>query len=241
MRDACQRAASAIRRDSADLGRPAASGRAGLQDHAIEPATRRGRSRRSPRPLLATDPRASRCCARATFDARGRAPEACAPSFRVISASRPRSRSRIAARVMRPRRLATGEVRRHIGSKLRAQGPVQRRLRDVTHRSDTGVYVSVKGDPGLDTDAECGANGYVNLPASAGAREPAGIEIGSNHTLRAELDGITLRVARRRRGRLGGAFRRRHSRSTARRACARTMQPSTSTCAYRTRARRLRA
>lgn len=90
--------------------------------------------------------------------------------------------------------LANGEVRRQIGLKLRAKDTCNV-VYVMWHVEPTpGVFVSIKHNPGLDAHEACGANGYVHLPGAKAARDLPRIEPGSKHTLRAELDGITLRV-----------------------------------------------
>jgi hypothetical protein len=90
--------------------------------------------------------------------------------------------------------LANGEVRRQIGLKLRARDTCNL-VYVMWHVDPTpGVFVSIKHNPGQSTHEACGAGGYINLPSSKVARELPRVEIGSKHTIRAELDGITLRV-----------------------------------------------
>jgi hypothetical protein len=90
--------------------------------------------------------------------------------------------------------LASGELRRQIGLKLRAQDTCN--LVYVTWHvaPTTGIHVSVKLNPGQKTHAECADRGYRNvLPTSK--RDVAPIQVGERHTLAARIDGSTLRVA----------------------------------------------
>jgi hypothetical protein len=92
--------------------------------------------------------------------------------------------------------LASGELRRQIGLKLRAKDTCN--VLYVTWHVDGGVFVSVKHNQGASTHEECGAGGYVNLqPRAAPATKTAAagpLRPGERHALRARLDGDTLRV-----------------------------------------------
>lgn len=89
--------------------------------------------------------------------------------------------------------LASGELRRQIGLKLRAEDTCN--LVYVTwHVEPTpGVFVSVKRNPGAREHAQCGARGYVHVKPSA-QREAPPLRPGEPHVLRAELEGESLRV-----------------------------------------------
>lgn len=91
------------------------------------------------------------------------------------------------------KRLASGEVRRQIGLKLRAQDSCN--LLYVMWRiaPHDQFVVSIKRNPGQRTHLDCGARGYVNLKARRHAPAPR-IEPDSSHSLRAELLGRELRV-----------------------------------------------
>lgn len=92
------------------------------------------------------------------------------------------------------RELASGESRRQLGLKLRAQDGCN--LIYVMWRLDPkpAVTVQLKRNPGMRTHKECGANGYTRLKPS---RIPAGtpgsltavpaLSPGESHTLRAEI------------------------------------------------------
>lgn len=89
--------------------------------------------------------------------------------------------------------LANGEIRRQIGLKLRAKDTCNV-VYIMWHVDPTpGVFVSVKHNEGQSTHAECGARGYDNL-ASTRTLAPPPVHAGEPHTLRADLDGDTLRV-----------------------------------------------
>lgn len=88
------------------------------------------------------------------------------------------------------RELASGESRRQLGLKLRAQDGCN--LLYVMWRLDPkpSLSVSLKHNPGKRTHRECGASGYTrlkpSLAPSALAPVPALVP-GASHTLRAEL------------------------------------------------------
>lgn len=92
--------------------------------------------------------------------------------------------------------LANGELRRQIGLKLRARDTCNVVYVMWRIAPASGVYVSVKRNPGMSTHAECGDRGYANVrsvPLPTTAPTPA---LGSTHTLRAVIaaDDRTLRV-----------------------------------------------
>jgi hypothetical protein len=89
--------------------------------------------------------------------------------------------------------LASGELRRQIGLKLRAQDTCNLVYAMWHIEPDARVAVSVKQNPGLHTHQQCGAHGYINSkPQDAGGLPP--IRPGEAHTLRAELRGKDLTV-----------------------------------------------
>jgi hypothetical protein len=90
--------------------------------------------------------------------------------------------------------LASGEMRRQIGLKLRAEDAcnvvyVMWRLSDAP-----GVFTSVKVNPGMKTHEECFDHGYVNVRPDAAYPTPR-LDDGRWHTLRADLEGDELRVS----------------------------------------------
>jgi hypothetical protein len=90
-------------------------------------------------------------------------------------------------------RLASGELRRQVGLKLRAADGCN--LLYVMWRIEpkAQLVVSLKRNPGQRTHAECGARGYRNLVARAGT-QPAPLAPNIEHRLHAKLDGRILRV-----------------------------------------------
>ena len=89
--------------------------------------------------------------------------------------------------------LASGEPRRQIGLKLRAQDTCNVVYVMWHLEPSAGIFVSVKRNPGASTHGECGDKGYLNLqPRSVSAAAP--VHVGEVHTLRAELRGDLLTV-----------------------------------------------
>jgi hypothetical protein len=88
--------------------------------------------------------------------------------------------------------LGSGELRRQIGVKLRAQDGCN--LLYVMWRIEPhpGIVVSVKRNSGQRTHAECKNRGYRNLPGDG--TQPGPIVPGTSHTLTATLADTTLRV-----------------------------------------------
>lgn len=82
--------------------------------------------------------------------------------------------------------LASGELRRQIGIKLRASDTCNL-LYVMWHIEPDGkIGVSVKSNPGKHSHAECHAGGYTNLTPSFKAPVPQ-VRPGDSHTLRAVL------------------------------------------------------
>lgn len=89
--------------------------------------------------------------------------------------------------------LASGEMRRQFGFKLRAQDPCN--LVYVMWRIEpqSKVVVSVKRNPSQHTSAECGNAGYTNIRPERSHPIPV-LQPGAEHTLRAELSKTRMRV-----------------------------------------------
>jgi hypothetical protein len=87
--------------------------------------------------------------------------------------------------------LASGDVRRQIGVKLRAANSCN--VVYVMWRLDPrpALDISVKANPGMTTHEQCGANGYTKVKPYKKAYVPA-FELGQTHTLRAEIIGDEL-------------------------------------------------
>ncbi len=84
------------------------------------------------------------------------------------------------------RALASGDLRRQIGLKLRAANSCN--VVYVMWRLDPrpAIDVSVKANPGKTTHQDCGADGYTKVKPYKKPYVPA-FEYGATHTLRAEI------------------------------------------------------
>jgi hypothetical protein len=89
--------------------------------------------------------------------------------------------------------LASGELRRQIGIKLRAEDTCNLVYAMWHIEPDAKVAVSIKRNAGMHTNEQCHAGGYVNLKAPRPVDLPP-IQPGETHTLRAELHGSDLTV-----------------------------------------------
>jgi hypothetical protein len=87
--------------------------------------------------------------------------------------------------------LASGELRRQIGLKLRAQDTCNLVYAMWHIEPDSRIAVSVKRNAGKHTHEECGAGGYLNIKPRTSVALPR-IQPGESHTLRAELRGTDL-------------------------------------------------
>ena len=89
------------------------------------------------------------------------------------------------------RALASGQLRRQLGLKLRAADSCN--VVYVMWRLDPKpkLEVSVKHNPGMRTHEECGANGYTKVKPSRATAVPV-LGAGEAHALRAEIRGDTL-------------------------------------------------
>lgn len=89
--------------------------------------------------------------------------------------------------------LTSGELRRQVGLKVRAQDTCNV-LYVMWHiEPSAGLHVSVKSNPGQSLHSECGDRGYIFLDAAA-SRPVSAIGIGEQHVLRASIVGEELRV-----------------------------------------------
>jgi hypothetical protein len=88
--------------------------------------------------------------------------------------------------------LASGELRRQIGLKLRAQDTCNLVYAMWRIEPEAIVAVSVKRNAALHTHEQCGARGYINFKPQD--RTPLPLRPGETHTLKAELHGQELTV-----------------------------------------------
>jgi hypothetical protein len=120
-----------------------------------------------------------------------------APSFRAHWGVAPRAAAEIEFTYRGPTQteapLASGELRRQIGLKLRAQNSCNV-VYVMWHIEPTqGIVVSVKSNPGQQRHAECGAAGYSFLEPSRTV--PVGaVVVGQRHVLEAAIRGRELHV-----------------------------------------------
>lgn len=89
--------------------------------------------------------------------------------------------------------LTSGELRRQIGIKLRAQNTCNVVYVMWHIEPSTGLRVSVKSNPGQSLHSECGDAGYVFLEPAA-SKPVRLIGIGEHHVLRAAISDEELRV-----------------------------------------------
>jgi hypothetical protein len=89
--------------------------------------------------------------------------------------------------------LASGDVRRQIGLKLRAESGCNLLYVMWRLEPEARLVVSTKRNPGQRLHAECGTHGYTNLEAARSAPLPA-VAAESAHVLRASLVGERLTV-----------------------------------------------
>ena len=117
------------------------------------------------------------------------------PGVRAIAPRTRGSAARIEFTYRGPTRdaepLASGELRRQIGLKLRAQDTCNVVYVMWHVAPTTGLQVQVKSNPGKRTHAECRDGGYRTL--ASGVRVPP-IREGERHALAARLDGKRLTV-----------------------------------------------
>jgi hypothetical protein len=89
--------------------------------------------------------------------------------------------------------LASGEMRRQFGLKLRAQDACNLVYAMWRIEPESKLVVSVKSNPGQHTSAECGNRGYQNIKPLHSSPLPA-LRSGEPHTLRAEMNGADTKV-----------------------------------------------
>ena len=89
------------------------------------------------------------------------------------------------------RALESGELRRQVGLKLRAQDSCNVVYVMWRIAPKPGLAVQVKHNPGKHRHEECGADGYIKVKPAAKHAVPA-LETGTSHVLRAEIRGDEL-------------------------------------------------
>jgi len=89
--------------------------------------------------------------------------------------------------------LASGEMRRQFGLKLRAQDACNLVYAMWRIEPESKLVVSVKSNPGEHTSAQCGNRGYQNIKPRRSVPVPT-LSSGDTHVLRAEMSGAEMQV-----------------------------------------------
>jgi len=120
------------------------------------------------------------------------------PEMRAIVASGPARTVEARLRYLGPtkdvKRLASGELRRQVGFKLRAANTCNVVYVMWHIEPDPRLAVSVKSNPGMATHVQCDAHGYRNLKPARQSPVPI-LRPGEWHRLRARLAGEELSVS----------------------------------------------
>jgi hypothetical protein len=89
--------------------------------------------------------------------------------------------------------LASGEMRRQFGLKLRAQDACNLVYAMWRIEPESKLVVSVKSNPGEHTSAQCGNRGYQNIKPRRSVPVPT-LRSGDTHVLRAQMNGAEMQV-----------------------------------------------
>jgi hypothetical protein len=89
--------------------------------------------------------------------------------------------------------LASGEMRRQFGLKLRAQDACNLVYAMWRIEPESKLVVSVKSNPGEHTSAQCGNRGYQNIKPRHSSPLPV-LNSGGTHIFRAEMNGAEMKV-----------------------------------------------
>jgi hypothetical protein len=89
--------------------------------------------------------------------------------------------------------LASGEMRRQFGLKLRAQDSCNLVYAMWRIEPESKLVVSVKSNPGEHSSAQCGNRGYQNIKPRHSSPLPS-LGSGGTHILRAEMNGAEMQV-----------------------------------------------
>ncbi len=111
--------------------------------------------------------------------------------LRVATAQGAEIRFRYLGPSLETKPLASGELRRQIGLKLRAQDSCNLVYAMWHIEPDAKFAVSIKRNIGKRTSEECHADGYVTIKPRLGVALPR-IKPGESHSLRADLEGSAL-------------------------------------------------
>jgi hypothetical protein len=91
--------------------------------------------------------------------------------------------------------LASGELRRQIGLKLRARDTCNVVYVMWHIQPTSGIHVAVKTSPGQTRHEECGDRGYVSVAPSSSRRDLPPIQVGERRTISARINGQLLQVS----------------------------------------------
>lgn len=120
------------------------------------------------------------------------------PEMRAIVTSGPARTVEARLRYLGPtkdvKRLASGELRRQFGFKLRAANTCNVVYVMWHIEPNSRLAASVKSNPGMSTHAQCDAHGYLNLKPTHQSPVPI-LRPGEWHRLRAHLAGDELNVS----------------------------------------------
>src|SRR5271168_2018288 len=89
--------------------------------------------------------------------------------------------------------LASGEMRRQVGLKLRAQVACNLVYAMWRIEPESKLFVSVKSNPGQHNSAECANHGYGNIKPLH-SKPLSALQPGATHDLRAQMNGEELKV-----------------------------------------------
>jgi hypothetical protein len=89
--------------------------------------------------------------------------------------------------------LASGEMRRQFGLKLRAQDACNLVYAMWRIEPESKLVVSIKSNPGEHTSAQCGNRGYQNIKPRRSVPVPT-LRSGDTHVLRAQMNGAEMQV-----------------------------------------------
>jgi hypothetical protein len=89
--------------------------------------------------------------------------------------------------------LGSGQIRRQFGLKLRAQDSCNLVYAMWRIAPRPQLVVSIKRNPGQHIHAQCGTHGYRNVRPDRTTPAPV-LRVGSTHSLRADMQGRTLRI-----------------------------------------------
>jgi hypothetical protein len=174
---------------SANLAPPGGTARSESLPHPIAPGSAETLAPVHPSELQVTSGQISAGAAR-RFRVRS-------PSFRAEWGVVPRAVAEIDFTYRGPTEadapLASGELRRQIGLKLRAQNSCNVVYVMWHIEPSQGIVVSVKSNPGQRRHADCGAGGYSFLEPSR-AEPVSAIVVGQPHVLKAAIRGGELQV-----------------------------------------------